>query len=142
MTGKELEAVTNESEGDGLMTDNGNSLEAVRKELISTNESHIDQVVREDTIEKDESCEIVHGLSEIQVEIVEKEARANNTKEKVESNVVDSSDDENLPLSELKILSSKRHDKGQVDNQIYFTSDSYSALEGTEYNEGNSNTID
>ena len=142
MTGKELEGVMNESEGDGLMTDDGNSNEAVRKELVSTNESHVDQVVREDTIEKDESGEIVLGLSEIQVEIAEKEATANNAKEKVESSVVDSSDDENLPLSELKILSSKRHDKGQVDSQIYFTSDSCSALEGTEYNEGNSNTID
>ena len=142
MTGKELEGVTNESEGDSLITDDGNSNEAVRKELISTNESHVDQVVREDTIEKDESGEIVHGLSEIQVEIAEKEATANNAKEKVESSVVDSSDDENLPLSELKILSSKRHDKGQVDSQIYFTSDSCSALEGTEYNEGNGNTID
>ena len=142
MTGKELEGVTNESECDGLMTDDGNGNEAVRKEFISTNESHVDQVVREDTIEKDESGEIVHGLSEIQVEIAEKEATANNAKEKVESSVVDSSDDENLPLSELKILSSKRHDKGQVDSQIYFTSDSCSALEGTEYNEGNGNTID
>ena len=140
MTGKELKEVT--SECDGLMTDGGNNVDGVRKELISTNESDVDQQVREETTEKGDSCEKVHGLGKIQVEIVEKDTTANSAKEKLESSVVDSSDDENLPLSELKLLSSKKHDKGQVDNQVCFTSDSYSgSLEGTEYNEGNGNTI-
>ena len=199
----------NKSKGDSLLKDNANSLEAVRNDLISTNESHIDNVVRENTIEKDviivndigESCDIVHGISASQVEIVENETTANslipvvsgnktvldsvlnvvndkrnecgmrcdeqfhdrecnriplqkvtckkddtynsanNAQKKVHSSDVDSSDDENLPLSKPKILNSKRHDKGQVENQIYFTSDAYSTLEGTKYNgEGDGTT--
>ena len=63
--------------------------------------------------------------------------------EKVNSSDVDSSDDENLPLLKLKMISCQRQDIGQVGNPITSVSDAYSTLEETKSNgEGDSTNID
>ena len=63
--------------------------------------------------------------------------------EKVNSSDVDSSDDKNLPLSKLKIVSCQRQDIGQVRDPITSVSDAYSTLEETKSNgEGDSTNID
>ena len=65
------------------------------------------------------------------------------TQEKMKSSDVDSSDDKNLPLSKLKMISCKRQDIGQVRNTISLASDADSTLEETKSNgEGDSTNID
>ena len=62
---------------------------------------------------------------------------------KVNSSDVDSSDDENLPLSKLKMISFQRQDIGQVGNPVTLASDANSTLEETKSNgEGDGTNID
>ena len=63
--------------------------------------------------------------------------------EKVNSSDVDSSDDENLPLSKLKMISCQRQDIRQVANPLNLVSYADSTLEETKSNgEGDKNNID
>ena len=64
-------------------------------------------------------------------------------RKKMKSSDVDSSDDKNLPLSKLKMISCKRQDIGQVGNTISLESDANSTLEETKsHGEGDSTNID
>ena len=65
------------------------------------------------------------------------------TQKIVNSSDVDLSDDENLPLSKLKIISCQRQDIGQVGNPITLACDANSTLKETKSNgEGDSTNID
>ena len=65
------------------------------------------------------------------------------TQEKVNSSDVDSSNDENLPLLKLKMISCQRQDIRQVGNPLNLVSYPNSTLEGTKSNgEGDKTNID
>ena len=148
---KDVDVFTNE-------TNSAGSLEHHR----STNEIKSDKEVREDKIGNDiiietdmgDSCEIVNDNSEIkdreegdspiQEVTYEKNDTCNSEShgcEQVKSGDGDSSDEDNLPLSELKVLSSKENRIGQGENLVYFTSDADSSLEGNKVNEERDRTI-
>ena len=145
VVGNELEKnITNEGNSHGSIEDNTKSVHAAGDKLTRENEIEVDnQVIKDkrgnDTGENSETS----GSKEVYYDKDDKCNSEGHAEEKVKYGDVDTSDDENLPLSELKMLSSKSQYIAQVDNTRFFISDSNSTLGGTISNgEGDSSNID
>ena len=136
--------ITKEGNSDSSIEDNAKSVHVVGDELTREREIEVDNQVIKDKRGNDtgENCER-SPIKEVTYDKDDKCNSESHAEEKVKYSDVDTSDDENLPLLELKMLSSKSQHIGQVDNTRFFISDSNSTLGGTISNgEGDGTNID
>ena len=132
VVGNELEKnITNEGNSHGSIEDNTKSVHAAGDKLTRENEIEVDNQVIKDKRGNDtgENSEI-SGSMEVYYDKDDKCNSEGHAEEKVKYGDVDTLDDENLLLSELKMLSSKSQYIAQVDNTRFFISDSNSTLGG------------